>query len=135
MDPCELGTRFGRHDHTSFESLAARRAPALPKSSEREQRFGNARRDEIGAFTPAFRLAPFVEAARRHQAAAARPGFAKRRLVGEAFEPRVDEPAADRGVLRPERHEPPVQSVERAPALAFADYGDWLSGRQVVARR
>ena len=41
---------------------------------------------------------------------------------------------ADRGVLRPERNQAPLQRAEAALALVLANDGDGPSRRQVVAR-
>ena len=90
---------------------------------------------KCGRLRPPTRLAPLVEAARRDQAAAPRPGFAECRLRRDAIEPRVDEPAADGGVLGPERDQPPLQSVEAPPAIVLAHDGDGLARGQVIARR
>ena len=78
---------------------------------------------------------PFVEPARRHEAAPLAKGVAKRRPLGDRLAARIGKLAADRGILGPMRNEAPAVVARHALAVASdAHDDDFAAGADVVAR-
>ena len=95
------------------------------------------------ALLPRGGLLPLVEAERRKDAAALGERLAERGLLSRGLDPRVDQPIADREVLRPRGHQAPAQRAQlpfRLAAgrlvarLAGEDREHLLGGRDVVVR-
>ena len=102
-------------------------SPAMPNGAP------SANAMKYGCFTAPDAL-PLVVAVGQHQAAAAPERAAERRLLGQRLAARVDHARADRLLLRPGRHQAPVQHRELARPARLAHRRDELRRRDVVAR-
>jgi hypothetical protein len=154
VDTRELAGRRGRDDrrgHEPARGVVVGLGGVLPELVEPGEREGPAvgRVEVVGLLRPRQRTRlgrlPLVVAVRREQCPAQRERALERGLVEQALDAGVDQPVADRRVLRPRRHEPPARGAQlpreravRAVLKALGpvdDDADRVGGREVPRRR
>ena len=104
--------------------------PYLPQTGKGKG-FSRWQVNEVGLLAACFSL-PLIEPVCRDQTPALLEGSPEGRFRGYGFHPGIDHPGADRDVLGPERHQPPVAFLDVPLAFLLDDYGDLLSGSDVV---
>ncbi len=116
-------------------SADSQRSYRPPKAEQRRRPSSRCASAACATCAPVPTRHPLVEAVGGQQAAMAAIRHPERRLVGDRLAARVDHLGADRGVLRPARHEAPAHAHEFAlPVGADAHDGHVGRRRDVVAR-
>src|SRR4051794_86047 len=101
---------LGGDDGVGFDRRGLLALPMLPEPGEAERPPVLAA-DQKRLFPPIRPLGPLIKAVAYDDASPDQERLAERWFLGYGFRPCVDEPIADRRIVRPGRHQPPAQEI------------------------